>query len=367
MPDVDKSSKTEEPTEKRLNDSRSRGQFAKAPEIGVTFTLAAGVITILAFGIQKAEILGMFTRSIFENIDNFKATQEGIVNVFSMSYFTMASIVLPMLIFCFIAALVAEGLQTGFRFTPKALEPKLDKLNPVNGAKRIFGSQALITFGIDFLKFFAIGTVVVLTIRYITQDPIFYAPVPIKHVGVFIYNLFIIMLLILALLMAIIAIINYLIQKRKHKKELMMTREEVKEERRSREVSSEVKTTQRKKALEFTARQSLDDVPTADVVVTNPTHFAVALRYQRGADLAPIVVAKGEQLLARRIKMIAKEYEVPLVENKSVARTLYHVGRIGLPIPFELYQVVAEILAFVYRAHGYYFHRLKARRIVAKG
>ena len=367
MPDVDKSSKTEEPTEKRLSETRSRGQFAKAPEIGVTFTLAAGVITIVAFGIQKAEDLGIFTRSIFENIDNFKATQEGIINAFNMSYFTMASIVLPMLVFCFIAALVAEGLQTGFRFTPKALEPKLDKLNPVNGIKRIFGSQALITFGIDFLKFFAIGAVVVLAIQYITQDPIFFAPVPIKHVGVFIYKLFVIMLLILALLMSVIAIINYLIQRRKHKKELMMTKEEVKEERRSREVSPEVKTTQRKKALELSSRQSLEDVPTADVVVTNPTHFAVALKYERGTDLAPIVVAKGEQLLARRIKMIAKEYEVPLVENKSVAQTLYRVGRIGAPIPFELYQVVAEILAFVYRAHAYYFHRLKARRIVAGG
>ena len=138
-------------------------------------------------------------------------------------------------------------------------------------------------------------------------------------------------------------------------------------ERRGREVSPEVKTTQRKKALELSSRQSLEDVPTADVVVTNPTHFAVALKYERGTDLAPIVVAKGEQLLARRIKMIAKEYEVPLVENKSVAQTLYRVGRIGAPIPFELYQVVAEILAFVYRAHAYYFHRLKARRIVAGG
>lgn len=367
MADVDKSSKTEPPTEKRLSEARSRGQFAKAPEIGVAFTLTAGVIVILAFGIQKAEVLGLFTRTILENIDSFKATQEGIVNAFASSYYAMASIVVPMMICCFLAAFVAEGLQTGFRLTPKVLEPKLDKLNPVSGFKRIYGSQALITFGIDFLKFFAIGAVVILSIRYITQDPIFFAPVPIKHVGVFIYKLFVIMLLILAILMAIIAVINFLIQKRKHNKDMMMTKDEVKEERRSREVSPEVKTAQRKKAIEFAGRQSLENVPTADVVVTNPTHFAVALKYERGADLAPIVVAKGEQLLARRIKMIAKEFEVPLVENKPVAQTLYRLGRVGLPIPVEMYHVVAEILAYVYRAHGYYFHRLKARRIVAQG
>ena len=367
MADVDKSSKTEPPTEKRLSEARSRGQFAKAPEIGVTFTLAAGVIVILAFGIQKAEVLGLFTQSIFENLNTFKATQEGIVNAFTTSYYAMVTIVLPMMICCFIAAFIAEGLQTGFRLTPKVLEPKFDKMNPVTGAKRIFGTQALTTFGIDFLKFFAIGAVVFLSLRYITQDPIFFAPVPIKHVGVFIYKLFVVMLLILTLLMAIIAVINYLIQKRKHNKEMRMTKEEVKEERRSKEVSPEVKTTQRKKALEFASRQSLEDVPTADVVVTNPTHFAVALKYQRGTDLAPIVVAKGEQLFARRIKMIAKEYEVPMVENKPVAQTLYRLGRVGYPIPVEMYHVVAEILAFVYRAHAYYFHRLKARRILTGG
>ncbi|MBG31389.1 MAG: hypothetical protein CMI31_15540 [Opitutae bacterium] len=367
MADVDKSSKTEPPTEKRLNEARSRGQFAKAPEIGVAFTLAAGVVVILAFGVQKAETLGFFTRSIFENIDTFKATQEGIVSAFTTSYYALVSIVFPMLLCCFVAALIAEGLQTGFRLTPKVLEPKMDKLNPVTGAKRIFGTQALTTFGIDFLKFFAIGTVVVLSLGYITNDPIFFAPVPIKHVGVFIYKLFVIMLLILTVLMVIIAVINFLLQKRKHNKEMMMTKEEVKEERRSREVSPEVKTTQRKKALEFAGRQSLDDVPTADVVVTNPTHFAVALKYERGTDLAPIVVAKGEQLFARRIKMIAKEYEVPMVENKPVAQSLYRLGRVGSPIPLEMYNVIAEILAFVYRTHAYYFHRLKARRLVSNG
>ena len=145
-----------------------------------------------------------------------------------------------------------------------------------------------------------------------------------------------------------------------------MTKEEVKEEKRSREVSPEVKTTQRKKALEFSTRQSLENVPTADVVVTNPTHFAVALKYERGADLAPIVVAKGENLLARRIKLIAAEFEVPTVENKPLARALYALGKVGEPIPQEFYRIVAEVLAHVYKMHSYYFHRLKARRLVAK-
>jgi len=145
-----------------------------------------------------------------------------------------------------------------------------------------------------------------------------------------------------------------------------MTKQEVKEERKSKEVSSEVKSAQRKKAMELVMGQNLQDVSTADVVVTNPTHFAVALRYEKGMDNAPVVVAKGEDLVARRIKSIAIEYEVPMVENKPVARLLYSIGTVGMAIPLELYQVVAEILAQVYQTHSYYFHRLKARRLLTR-
>ena len=145
-----------------------------------------------------------------------------------------------------------------------------------------------------------------------------------------------------------------------------MTKEEVKEERKSKEVAPEVKSTQRKKAMELLSGQGAADVATADVVVTNPTHYAVALRYEKGMDHAPVVVAKGENLLARRIKIMAAEYEVPMVENKPVAQALFALGKVGQPIPYALYQIVAEILALVYKTHAYYFHRLKARRLLAR-
>ena len=262
--------------------------------------------------------------------------------------------------------MIAEGLQTGFRLTPKAMEPKLNKLNPISGFKRIFGLKGLKTFAIDFLKFLAIGTVVWVTMLIIIDDPIFFTPVPIQYLPEFIHKLFIIMLALLLLMLAIIAIIHYIIKKRENTQEMKMTKEEVKEERKSKEVSPEVKSTQRKKAMELLSGQNLEDVGTADVVVTNPTHYAVALRYERGANLAPIVVAKGENLLARRIKLIAAEFEVPTVENKPLARALYALGKVGEPIPQEFYRIVAEVLAHVYKMHSYYFHRLKARRLVAK-
>ncbi|MFL2912937.1 MAG: flagellar biosynthesis protein FlhB [Opitutales bacterium] len=366
MADVDKSSKTEPPTEKKLSESRSKGQFAKAPEIGMTFTLLAGLLIILFLAPSKANDMLVFTRSILENMESITTTQEGVAHTLSSSYFSMALIVLPLLAACFLASLIAEGLQTGFRFTPKAIEPSFKKMNPISGIKRIMGLKALKTFLIDFLKFSAIASVVWLTLIIFLDDPIFYAPVPIQHLPQFIYKLFLVMLSILLLLLTIIAIISFFMKKKEHDDEMKMTKEEVKEERKSKEVSSEVKTAQRKKAMELLGGQGVADVSTADVVVTNPTHYAVALRYEKGTDNAPVVVAKGENLLARRIKLIAKEHEVPMIENKPVARTLYALGRVGEPIPLQLYQIVAEILAHVYKTHAYYFHRLKARRILSK-
>jgi flagellar biosynthetic protein FlhB len=367
MADVDKSSKTEPPTEKKLSEARSKGQFAKAPEIGMSFTLLAGLLVILFFAPGKALELSLFTKSILENLESITLNQEGVTSTLSESYFSMAAIVIPLLVCCFFAALIAEGLQTGFRYTPKVINPDLNKFNPVNGAKRIFGAKGLKAFLIDFLKFLGIGTVVWLTLLVFLDDPIFYAPIPLQHVPQFIYELFVVMFTILVLMLTIIAIIHFIIKKKEHEEEMKMTKQEVKDERKAKEVAPEIKSAQRKKAMELLGGQGVTDVSTADVVVTNPTHYAVALRYEKGTDHAPVVVAKGENLLARRIKAIAIEYEVPMVENKPVAQSLFALGKIGEAIPLDLYRVVAEILANVYKKHAYYFHRLKARRLLARG
>ena len=366
MSDVDKSSKTEPPSEKKLSDARSRGQFAKAPEIAMTATLLAAFLVLFFWAPTKSKEFMLFTMSIFENLDSIQATQEGFSALFNNSYIAMGLIVLPMLVSCFLAALLAEGVQTGFSLSPKALEPKFNKLNPISGVKRIWGFKALKAFAVDFLKFLAIGTVVWLTILIFLEDPIFYAPIPIQHIPGFIYKLLLVMFGLLVLLLLVVAIINYLIKKKEHSDEMKMTKQEVKEERKSKEVAEEVKSAQRKKAMEMAMGQNLQDVSTADVVVTNPTHYAVALKYEKGTDNAPVVVAKGHDMLARRIKAIAKEFEVPVVEDKPVAQMLFALGVVGEAIPLQLYQLVARILADVYKRNAYYFHRLKARRLLAK-
>ena len=203
MADVDKSSKTEPPTEKKLTEAYSKGSFAKAPEIAMTATLLAGLLVITFWGPGKALDLATFTKSIFENLDSIIANQAGSAKLLEQTYLLMGLIVAPILVSCFFAALAAEGVQTGFRFTPKAIEPSFNKMNPISGVKRVFGLKAVKAFLVDFLKFLCIGTVVWLTIVFFLSDPIFYAPVPIQHIPDFIYTLIVVMFSLLFLMLLI--------------------------------------------------------------------------------------------------------------------------------------------------------------------
>jgi flagellar biosynthetic protein FlhB len=165
--------------------------------------------------------------------------------------------------------------------------------------------------------------------------------------------------------MTVIAALHYIYQRRKTEKDLMMSKHEVTEEMKEAMGDPKIKAAQRAMARRLAQKQMLAEVPVADVIVTNPTHYAVALKYERGKDAAPVLVAKGENLMAQRIKQIGREHGVPMVENKPVARSLFRFGKVGEPIPSQLYQAIAEILGYVYRTHRYYFHQLKMRRMSA--
>jgi flagellar biosynthetic protein FlhB len=197
------------------------------------------------------------------------------------------------------------------------------------------------------------------------RDPIFTAPVEAAYLGNYLQRATWAFLSRMLLALGGIAALSFAYEKYKTGQELKMSREEVKDERRQSEGDMFVKAAMRRMARRLMQRQMLSAVPTADVVVTNPTHYAVALKYERGVDQAPVVLAKGENGFAKRIKELALENGVPMVENKPVARALFAFGKVGQPIPMELYQAVAEILAFVYRTNRYYFYRLKSRRVEA--
>lgn len=363
MSDADKSSKTEDPTGKKLDEAHEKGQFAKSPDIAIVFILAASFCVILFDGQDAATKMGKMAQAIFSNLAHFDATPENVVSFWIYKMREVFDVLYPLFLACFGAAVLAGGLQSGFRFTPEVLEFKWSALDISNGYKKIISPQSLTQFVMDLAKFTVVAWIIYGALNEIRNHPIFHTPLDIHFVAKFMYDTFLMLLARLIIAIGIIAGLHYLYQRYKTTQDLRMTKQEVKDEMRDSEGNPHVKSAQRSMARRMLMNQMMGDVPMADVIVTNPTHYAVALKYESGKDLAPVVLAKGENLFAQRIKKVAKEHGVPMVENKIVARVLFRMGKIGQPVPAELYQVVAEILAFVYKAHRYYFHRLKARRL----
>ena len=366
MADTDKDSKTEEPTAKRLDKAREEGQLPQAQEIGTTFTLLAGLLVVMFAGSKIANDVFSVSSMFLGNLGADTLSKDNISYFFNEVLIILGKMSAPFLLTAMVSGIIAGGLQTKFRLTPKALGVKFSKINPIEGAKRLFGKESLVRFGIDLLKLVAMGLILWVAMKKIVDDPIFYAEVDIIHVGMFITDTMIYVFIQLVAAVAIIAIISYLWQRKKTMDGLKMTKEEVKQERKDADMSPELKKARMQMAFRLMQGQMLDEVGTADVVVTNPTHYAVALKYERGVDSAPVVVAKGENAFAQRIKAVAAKHGVPVVENKMVARMLYKVSQVGSAIPMEMFQSVAEILAFVYKTHRYYFHKLKARRAELK-
>lgn len=363
MADTDQDQKTEQPTGKRLADAVERGQFAKSAELTVLFTLAA-LLGVMGLTVQSASReLVEYSTSMFSKFTVTSVQTDTVMVPISEAMMTFGRIVTPAFACIIIAILVASGVQSGFRLTPKAIGFKLESLNPIAGFGRIFSKAALVRGGIDLMKLAAIGSVLWFGARGLMLDPLFSAPVEAAYLGQFLNQATVLFLSRLLLGLGIVAAVSYGYEKFKISRELMMTKQEVKDEHKQSEGDGQTKAAMRRMARRLLQKQMLSAVQTADVVVTNPTHYAVALKYERGVDQAPVVLAKGENRFAQRIKAIAAEHGVPTVENKPVARLLYAVGKVGENIPSELYQAVAEILAVVYRTHRYYFHRLKARRL----
>jgi flagellar biosynthetic protein FlhB len=240
---------------------------------------------------------------------------------------------------------------------------KFEKLNPAEGFKRLFSNSTLVRGGLDVLKLIAIAGFLVVGARALLEDPLFSAPVEAAYLGQFLNSAAMAFLTRVLGAIAIVAALSYGWEKYKTSRDLMMKRQELKDERKNSEGDANVKSAMRRLARRIMQKQMLAAVPTADVVITNPTHYAVALKYERGLDQAPVVLAKGENRFALRIKALAAEHGVPTVENRPVARLLFGLGKVGEGIPPQLYQAVAEILAVVYRTHRYYFHQLRTRRL----
>ncbi len=363
MGDTDQDQKTENASEKKLSEAHERGQFAKSPELTFLFPIAA-VLGVLGLTLQSASRdIAEYSVMMFTRFATTRVESDTVTTQLGEAMFTAGRAVAPMLLAIIVGAILAGGIQSGFRLSSKAIGFKPEALDIAAGFGRVFSKSIFMRAAIDLLKLIAIGTSLWIGARGLMFDPLFSAPVEAAYLGQFLNHATVLFISRLLLALGIVAAVSYGYEKFKLSRELMMTKEEVKEEHKNAEGNTQAKGAMRRMARRLVQKQMLSAVKTADVVVTNPTHYAVALKYERGKDQAPVILAKGENRFAQRIKALAAEHGVPTVENKPVARLLFAVGKVGETIPAELFAAVAGILAVVYRTHRYYFYNLKARRL----
>ena len=339
--------KTEEPTAKKRADARKKGQVGRSQELNTAFVLLVGFFSLKLLWDSIYLSIATYTTYVFSNLNQTVDT-ENILRIFIGIVIILAKTAFPIMIFIMLIGLAVNFFQVGLNFNTESIEFKLDKLNPINGFGRIFSKRSLVELVKSFFKIIVIGFFLYRFIHEqilaMPQFMFFDLTTSLALVAEIIFQ----MAFIVIGVITIMAFMDYGYQKWQTTQDLKMTKQEVKDEMKQTEGDPQIKGKIRQKQRQMAMARMMKEVPKADVIITNPTHYAVALSYEQGM-VAPTVVAKGQDLVAQRIKEIGRDARVPIIENKPLARTLYAAVQVGDAVPHELYQAVAEVLAYVYR------------------
>ena len=348
----DKSSKTEQPTQKKLDDARRRGQVAKSQEVNHWFM-------IMAFGL----LIGFFGPSVATDIkqamEPFVAKPHAIpahpanlgAMIVEMIVDIFWALFIPMLITVF-AGLFANFIQIGPLLTAEQLKPKLEKVSLIKGAQRLFSMKSLVEFAKGIAKL-SIVTLAVVLVMYPYRDELTnMAGISLPEMLEILRWMAVKVIVAVLSVLLVIAVADFAFQQYKHNEEMMMSKKEVKDEQKQTEGDPQVKQKMKQLRQEKSRKRMMAEVPDATAVVTNPTHFAVALKYVQAEMAAPRVVAKGQDLIAYRIREVARENDVPIVENPPLARALYETVELDQEIPPEHYKAVAQVIGYVMRLRG---------------
>ena len=347
--------KTEPATDKKLRDARDEGKVAKSKELTAAFDLIVLFLVLKVFMSFVGEKLLGFFSFIYNRMPDFlNETQKDMSSVTVRNF--MNDIILqflltclPFFIFGVVVTILVSIVQVGWKVTTKPMAPKLDKFNPINGFKRIFSKDAIFELIKSVLKIGVILYMAYSSIKSHQNDIFILYELPLKRAVALVGDIIINTGLKISIVYLIVGIVDYIYNKHKFNEDMKMTKQEVKDEFKNTEGDPAIKGQQRKRMQEASQRRMMQDVPKADVVITNPTHFAVAIKYDADTNQAPVVTAKGQDYVAMKIKEIARDNNIRIVENKPLARMLFHNVELGAEIPPELYQSVAEILAMIYK------------------
>ena len=351
---ADGSEKSEEPTEKKLRESREKGQVPRSRELTTVLVTLSAAVFLLFYG---AEMIADFEVIMITGLSFDRSVAFDTLALFDLIGAIVEKaiyLLLPFLLLMTFIALVAPILLGGWSFSVKALSPKMSKLNPVSGIKRMFSTKALLELFKAFAKFTLVFSMAIFFIYTTFAEILALGLDPLRaalgHAGTLIIEAFI----FVSLSLLIVAAIDVPFQLWDHNKQLLMTKQEVKEEHKQQEGNPEVKGRIRQVQRDMSQRRMMEKVPDADVIITNPTHFAIALKYDTETMREPVILAMGADFMAAQIRTVATEKNIAIIEAAPLARALYYNAEIDQPIPYDLFKAVASILAYVYqlKEHG---------------
>lgn len=344
--------KTEAPTHKKKEDTRKKGQVAKSQDLNSAVTL---ILLILLGNVMSNSVFSSMHQYLGHSLEyglTRTVTQGSMTSIFLQDSKIYLKTVLPLMGGVMLTGILANLIQTGFIWSNDPLKPDFKRLNPIQGFKNLFSKEVLWGLVKNLFKLILVGYTAYSFIRDNMQDILSIAYIGVTGAFPLVKDLILGLMTKAGIVLLVLAVADFAYQQYTHYKNLKMSKEEVKEEYKQMEGDPQIKSLRKQKQKQLAMSRMMAAVPNADVVVTNPTHLAVALEYDKSSNGAPIVLAKGADYVAEKIREIAKKEEIPMVENRPLAKALYQNSELGQEIPVELYQAVAEVLAMVYRTEG---------------
>jgi flagellar biosynthetic protein FlhB len=340
--------KTEDPTPKKLSEARKKGQVAKSPDLNSAIILIIVGLLILVSGDKGFEDIYRFLYRSLRNI-NLNVAETNIRSIFIHYMFNFFNITAIIFVTVMIGGTIANLAQSGFLFSTEVLKPNFKKLNPIEGFKNQFSKKSVFNLFKTIMKLVLVVYIAYTFIKANIFNIYHMTDVDLAQIYPYMKGLITNLIFRIAIILLILGVVDLVFQKYDFKKNLRMTKNEIKEEMKQMEGDPKIKSLRKQKQRQLATSRMMTDVPKADVVINNPTHISIAIKYEEGVDSAPQVLAMGVDHVAMKIREIAREYEIPMIEDKPLARLLLKKAKVGKVVPVELYRAMAKVLAEIYR------------------